>query len=206
MSSPPYVLFGHPRSGNAYKPALLFALCDVPFEFRLVDVGAGEQRAPEFLRLNPFGQVPVVTHGDRTLVQSGAILQYVADDVGRFGGADADERQRVREWLLWEQDTLFPGVGRTRFFRRVGGAGPGLLEWLEQLGERALAQLEARLDASPFLAGPDPTIADVAAFGYGHLHAEAGFDLDGRPAFAAWLDRVRALPGFAPAAELMPAP
>ncbi len=200
-----FILHGHPRSGNAYKPALLFALCDVPFEFRFVDVSAGAQRTPEFLAKNPFGQVPVVEHGERILVQSGAILHHVSRHTGRFGGANEDERQRILEWLLWEQDTLFPGVGRTRFFKRVGGAGPGLLEWLEALGNRALDQLDARLRASTFLAGPEPTIADVAAFGYGHLYAEGGFDLDHRPAVAAWLDRIRALPGFATPETLMPA-
>ena len=202
-----FVLYGHPRSGNSYKPALCMALCSVPFEFRPVDVGAGEQRSEAFLARNPFGQVPVVQHGERTLVQSGAILQYVSDQAGgRYGGSDDDERQRIREWLLWEQDVLFPGVGRTRFFKRFGNVDESVVAWFEARGELALGHMEARLSESPFLAGPNATIADVAAFGYGHLYAEAGFHLDGRPAFAAWLERVRALPGFGTAEALMPMP
>lgn len=199
-----FLLYAHPRSGNAYKPALMLSLCGLPFEFRLVDLPAGEQQGEAYRAVNPFGQVPALRHGDRVLVQSNAILQYLAEHAQRFEPADAVSRQRVREWLFWEQDMLFVGVGRTRFFTRVVQGDAGLVTWLRGVGERALGHLEAALAGGGWLAGDAPSIADIAVYCYARLAEEAGFDMQDRPATLAWRRSVEALPGWAAPATLMP--
>ena len=200
----PFVLYAHPRSGNAYKPALMLSLCNRRFEFRLVDLPAGEQQGEAYRAVNRYGQVPTLVHGDLALVQSNAIVQYLSDSTGCFATPDPLARQRVREWLFWEQDMLFPGIGRTRFFTRVTRGDPGLVAWLRSVGERALGHLEARLSESAFLVGVTPSVADIVVYCYARLAEEADFDLVECPAVVDWRRRIEALPGWAPPRTLMP--
>jgi glutathione S-transferase len=111
----------------------------------------------------------------------------------------------VSEWLFWEQEALFPGVGRSRFFARVQPAPPAVMDWFRAIGEAALDTLEAGLAEDAFLAGSEPTIADLATYSYARLAEEANFDLTARPRVRAWREVIEALPGWAPPATLMPA-
>jgi glutathione S-transferase len=110
----------------------------------------------------------------------------------------------VLEWMMWEQDVLFTGVGRTRFLTKVVKGDPGAIAFLRKLGERGLGVLETRLGESPYLAGAAPTVADIAVYSYARLAEEAGYDLGGQPKILAWRKSIEALPGWAPPATLMP--
>ncbi len=198
--------YGHPRSGNAYKPALMLALTATPHTFRLVDLPGGETRGAQYRALNPFGKVPMLEHGGLRIRQSNSILLHLAAHTGRFGsGGDAVKRLRISEWLFFEQDLMLAGVGRRRFLRKVVQGDPKVIEFLGVLGEGALDTLETVLGAEPWLAGDEPTIADISVYGYARLAEEAGFDLAARPGVRAWRERVEALPGWAAPADLMPA-
>ena len=88
-----YRLYCFAQSGNAYKVALMLQLCGADWEPRFVDFFNGEQRTPEFRRLNEMGEVPVLEHGEVRLTQSGVILDYLALRFGRLGWAREDERR-----------------------------------------------------------------------------------------------------------------
>ena len=199
------VFYGHPRSGNAYKVALMLALTGAPHRFELVDLNAGKQRTPEYLKISRFGQVPALVHGQIKIAQSNAILLYLAELTGKFGASGVVQRYAVLEWLMWEQDMLFPGVGRTRFLTKVVKGDPGAIDFFRQLGERGFGVLETRLGESPYLSGVAPTVADIAVYGYARLAEDAGFDLGGQPKILAWRKSMEALPGWAPPAKLFPA-
>ena len=198
-----YVLHGHLRSGNAYKPALMFALTHTLFQFIEVDLPGGEQRDGKYRRQNLFGKVPMLTHGETTIRQSGSILLYLAARSGQFGSSGPAHRLRISEWLFWEQEQLFVGVGRSRFFREVVQGEPALLTWLAEVGNGALDTLEVQLDQTDYLTGAEPTIADIASYCYARLAEEGGFDMSARPATVAWRDRMEGLPGWAPPADLL---
>lgn len=107
--------------------------------------------------------------------------------------ADALGRARVAQWLAFEQEWVMRGIAGARF-RLLTGRDPG--DRVDH-ARGALDLLELRLDASPWAAGAEPTIADVGLFAYTHVAPDAGFDLIADwPAVAAWVQRVEALPGF----------
>jgi len=204
--SAPFVLYGNIRSGNVYKAALMLSLCGIDFRYQFVDLAAGDQRAEEFRKLNPVGQVPVLTHGKLVVRQSNAILSYLASQTGKFGGNDPVTQIRIQEWMHWEQDMFFPGIGRTRFFTKVLPGDPGVIAFFRSVGERALGVLEEALSRSAFLCGSEPTIADISIYAYARYAEEADFDVSIYPKMLAWRDSVEGLAGWKTPQELLPSP
>ena len=198
-----FVLYGHVRSGNAYKPALMMALTETAFRFHEVDLPGGEQRGDAYRAMNPFAKVPMLVHGDIVIRQSNTCLLYLSSHTGRFGARDQRHRLAVSEWLFWEQDQMFPGIGRTRFFTKVTQGDPAVVAHFRTIGEAALARLEQQLDQTRFLTGDDPTIADVAVYAYARLAEEADFDMSERGRIVAWRKAMEALPGYRKPAELL---
>jgi glutathione S-transferase len=192
-------LYDYPASGNCYKVRLLLSLLGREYERVLVDIFAGETLTDAYAEVNPVRETPVLEldSGER-IVQSPAILWYLAEDTP-FLPAERVARAQVLQWLAFEQERVMGGIGGTRFRRLTGR--PEVAGRLA-VGEQALAVLEAHLDGRDWLVGERCTIADVAVFGYGHVAADAG--LAAGPAVAAWMERIRALPGFV--ADLAPYP
>src|SRR5262245_62764865 len=102
--------YGSPHSPATYKVALMMRLSGQPFSFRYVSFQKGMHKAPEFLALSRWGQVPVLCDNDRVLLQSAAILEHLSDALGKFRGSNPTTCQAVREWLFWAADTLSPPI------------------------------------------------------------------------------------------------
>jgi glutathione S-transferase len=200
-------LNGHFASGPTYKVALMLTLAAEPFAFKLIDLMKGEQKSPEYLAKARFGQVPCLEdlQNGRKLVQSAAILDYLADRTGRFGGGSYDERLTAREWLFWDFDRLAPAVYRTRLIA-IGlyKAQPDVEADLRRLAGLGLKTLEGHLAGRGFLVGDGPTIADVDVYGVLAFTDEAKIDLSEFPNVAAYKARVEALPNFGRPADLVP--
>lgn len=97
-----YTLYGLFASAPSYKVGLMLTLCDEAFDYVHVNLREGAHKKPDYLKINRFGQVPALVDNSngKTLCQSGAILEYLADKTGKFGGASLDDRLRAREWLF----------------------------------------------------------------------------------------------------------
>jgi len=204
-----FVLYGSPTSGNAWKPALMLALCGQAFEFRHVDLQAGAARSADYRSINRFQEVPVLEHRQaartRRLVQSGVILTYLAEHFGQYGHRDQDERWSIQEWLAWDNQRMSGGPALLRYLKRwVPETDPAVLRFIEARARRALDQLSAGLAGTGWLVGGRPTIADLAACAYAFWLDEAGFDATQWPAIPAWLTKIAALPGFGRPDALMP--
>lgn len=200
-----FTLYGIAPSGPSYKVALMLSLSGQKFSYRHINLREGAHKKPEFLKINRYGQVPALTHGEVTLVQSGAILMYLAETLGKFDGDNAAGRWKVREWLMWEADKLAPGIYRTR------GAEMGFYQceqavkdMYRQAGEMALNDFNSYLSETPFLVGGKPTIADIACYGVTAFAHEAKFDLAKWPKVKAWSDRMAALPGHKLPGDMLP--
>lgn len=192
-------LYGHPDSGNCYKPRLLLAKLGRPF--RNVDVNsvAGETRTPAFLAKNPNGKVPLLELEDgRLLAESNAMLLYLAEGT-RFVPEDAYERALVYQWLFFEQYSHEPFIAVRRaltvYPERAAEATPEKMAATLAGGTKALGVMEAQLSKTAFLAGETLTVADIALFAYTQDAGKAGFDMSRFAHVDAWLDRVRADPG-----------
>jgi glutathione S-transferase len=199
------VLHGVAFSGPTYKVALMLALSGEPFAYKHMDMRAGAHKSPEFLSINRYGQVPAIIDGELKLCQSGAILQYLADKLGKFGGKNAEQRARAREWLFWDADKLTPGIFRSRAVARgFLNLDPGAVGYFRDHGEQGLQVLEAELGKSPFVAGTAPTIGDIACYGALVFAKEGQFDLSGYSNIAAWMQRMENLKGFKGPYDLLP--
>jgi glutathione S-transferase len=199
----PHRVFGTSSSGNCHKVRLALDMLGLPYRWHEVDVLKGETRTPEFLAMNPNGQVPVLQIDDHTfLPESNAILCYLADGSSLWPG-DRLARAQALQWMFFEQYSHEPAIAVARFIRRFLKRydDPRLPELMRR-GHGALAVMEAHLARQPFLAGAGFSIADIALFAYTHRADEGGFDLAGYPAVRSWLGRCLAQPGV----SAMPSP
>jgi glutathione S-transferase len=187
-------LHDYAASGNCYKVRLLLALLGQPYELVPVDIFAGATLTDEFAALNPARTTPVLELDDgQALPESGAVLWYLAEGTA-FLPDTRLARARVLRWLCFER-ALTPAVAGARF-QVMTGRTDDETPFLLAKGRTALATLDRRLQDRDWVALDAPTIADVALFGYTHVAHDAGFDLAAHPEIEAWLDRVRALPGY----------
>ncbi len=189
-------LYDYAASGNCYKVRLLLALLDAPCERVPIDIFAGETLTPEYGRLNPARETPVLELDDgETLLQSNAILWYLAEGTPYLPG-DRLARARVAQWLNFEAEWIVRGLGAARFYV-LTGRNLGAVEARLALGRRGLDLLETQLSSDrAWVVGDGPTIADLSIFAYAHVAGDAGVPLADWPAVAAWIERIEALPGF----------
>jgi len=194
--APPIRLYRYALSGHAHRAELFLSLLGLPFETLDIDIVRGEQKTPEFLALNPFGQVPVIQDGDVTLADSNAILTYLAlryDDSGRWLPRDPLGAARVQRWLSVAAGPLASGPASARvnvLFRRPHD--PRCAE----IANTLLARMDQHLVTHEFLAAEGPTIADIALYTYTSHAPEGGVSLAPHPNVRAWLARIEALPRF----------
>jgi glutathione S-transferase len=189
-------IYGDPISGNCLKVKWTAERLAIPYTWRDVDVTKAESRTPEFLALNPAGQVPTAVLVDgRTLAQSNAIILHLAEG-SELIPADAYDRAKMFEWLFWEQYSHEPYIAVARFQMKYLGKPASALEpRIVERGKAALALMDRALEGRDFLVGGSLTLADIALVAYTRMAADGGFALSDYPAVEAWVGRVEtALP------------
>ena len=192
-------LHWHPLSGHSHRVRLMLSLLGRGAELAEVDLKAGAHKAPDFLRLNLFGQVPVLEDNGEVIADSNAILVYLAlryDQSGRWYPRDPVLAARVQRWLSVAAGQLAAGPMATRLATVFGATVDR--DRAESVSASLFGVLEAELKERKFLAGTDPTIADIALYTYTAHAPEGGISLDPYPSIRAWLARVEALDGFVP--------
>jgi glutathione S-transferase len=190
-------LHDYAASGNCFKVRLLLRLARIDCELVPTDIFGGDTLTDAYARLNPFRETPVLELDDCAIVQSGAILTYLAEGTPWLP-EDRVQRAQVAAWLLIEQERISPGIAGVRFRLITGRWSPDDPQVLarQATARESLDVLAGRLGAFDWLVGDGPTIADLSWFAYLSRADEAGIDSGDWPPVAAWLDRVRALEGF----------
>jgi glutathione S-transferase len=191
-------LYDYVASANCYKPRLLLAQLDLPYERVPIDIFGGDTLTDEFAAKNPARSTPVLETDDgRYLQESDAILWYLAEGTD-FLPDDPFERGHVLKWLILEQTDVMHGIGGLRFRLLTGRWTPEQPEAKQRrkIARGALAMLEEHLSERTFAVAERYTIADISLYGYTHTAPDAGFDLAEFPAVAAWLRRVEQTPRF----------
>lgn len=186
-------IYGDKGSGNCLKILYLVKRLGLEYRWHDVDILKGETRTPQFLAMNPAGQIPVIELDDgRCLAQSNAILLYLADG-SELIPEDAWIRARMMEWLFWEQYSHEPNIAVCRYQKvYLGKADRELDPEKVAKGNRALDFMEERLGDQEWLAGREFTVADISLVAYTRLAPEGGFDLAPRPVVRRWIGRVEA--------------
>lgn len=192
-------VYGDSISGNCLKVKWTADRLGLSYEWVETDVLKAETRTPEFLALNPAGQVPLVILDDgRPLAQSNAIILHLAE-TSALVPQDAYDRAKMLEWMFWEQYSHEPYVAVARFqVRYLGKPASELEARLVERGNAALAVMEAALVKSSFLVGQTISLADIALVAYTRMAGEGGFDLSLYPLIQAWIRRVESELGLSP--------
>jgi glutathione S-transferase len=204
-----FKLHGFAQSGNAYKAALLLACAGADWEPVFVDYFAGATRAGEWRgAVNEMGEVPVLEHRGLKLTQSGVILHYLSDHLGRFGAVDDAEEREIWRWILFDNHKFTSYFATHRWLRAFAEPAPHpeVLAFLRARIDAAFAVVETHLAQNKFMIGDCPTIADFSLVGYLYFPTEeTGYDLKrSHPRIAAWTDRIAALPGWGHPYDLLP--
>jgi glutathione S-transferase len=203
-----YRLHYFPESGNSYKLALMLTLCGQEFEPVWTDFGSGVTWTAEWRRtVNAMGEIPVLEENGLALTQTAPILLRLAEKYGRFRGADETARYEVLRWLFWDNQKLSGFMAMYRYRRAfTPSTAPEVLDFMRRRVDDFLGIVETRFQDQPFIAGDEPTIADLSMTGYLCFpQHEAGYDLaSSHPAIHAWLQRIAAIPGWMAPYDLLP--
>ena len=203
---------------NGWKVSIALEEMGLPYVLKPVNIGKGEQFAPEFLALSPNNRMPAIIDPEGpdgrpiSVFESGAILQYLGRKTGKFYGANERERTEIDQWVHWQMGGLGPMSGQASHFRNAARA---LVEDEKQLEygvarytaevARLYGVMERRLGDRDYLAGAY-SIADMMSWGWILAAGMLGVNLDDFPKLKAWFERIRERPavvkGFALGAEL----
>jgi len=195
------------ESGNAYKAAITLELSGLDWEPVYVDFFNGEARSPEFRKLNPMGEVPVMIDGDVTLTQSGVIQDYISSKTGKLGGGSAAERREILRWQFWDNHKMSSQAGVLRFLMNFLPEAKRPLEvisWLQGRTKAAYTVLNDELATRDWLVGDGLTVADLSCCGYLFYPEPFGFDRADWPNIDAWLTRISGTPDWKHPYDLMP--
>ncbi|QAY83373.1 glutathione S-transferase family protein [Pseudomonas arsenicoxydans] len=189
-------LYNFPRSGHAHRVQLMLSLLQLPTELIFVDLAKGAHKQPDYLAINPFGQVPAIDDQGVVLADSNAILVYLAHKYGngRWLPTDPVDAAKVQRWLSVTAGPIAYSVARARLIT-VFGASYNAEEVIAN-AHAVLNVIDQELASRQYLVGNEPTIADVSAYSYIAHAPEGNVSLDDYANIRAWLARIEALPGF----------
>lgn len=182
---------------NGWKASVALEELGLPYTVHRIDLALGEQRAPDYLRLNPNGRIPTIVdrgNGDFAVFESGAILMYLAEKTGRLMPADPKGRSLVVQWLMFQMGGIGPMMGQANvFFRYFPEKIQPAIDRYQHESRRLFEVLDRRLGESEWLAG-DYSIADIANWCWVRTYKWSGVDIGGLAHLRRWLDAMKERP------------
>jgi GST-like protein len=194
---------------NGHKIHIMLEECALPYTVHAVDIGAGDQFKPEFLKISPNNKIPAIVDGEGpdgqpiSVFESGAILIYLAGKTGRFLPTDVRGKYQALEWLMWQMGGFGPMLGQAHHFRIYA---PERIQYAYDRytneAKRLYAVLDKRLSQAEYVAG-EYSIADIAIFPWSRSHANQGVDLAEYPNVQRWFDAIAARPAVQRGVEVL---
>ncbi len=183
---------------NGWKASITLEELEIPYEVHAVNLMAGDQRTPEFLKINPNGRIPAIVDREAEnfpVFESGAIMIYLAEKAGRLLPSDARGRSRVIQWLMFQMGGVGPMMGQANvFFRYFPEKIQPAIDRYQNESRRLFEVLDSRLRESEWLAD-DYSIADIANWCWVRTHRWSGVSIEGLDPLKRWLDAMKARPG-----------
>jgi len=195
-------------SPNVQKIFIALEELELPYNTKLVDVWKGDQFSPEFLKINPNGKVPAIVDHDGpggkpySVVESGAILLYLADKTGKFLPKDTRKRFDAIQWMMIQMTGVGPMFGQWTHFKLMAPKGNdySVSRYATEV-KRLFELLEKRLGEVPYLGGDEYSIADIATFPWTRNHDAQGVKWEDNPNLARWFNAISARPAVKGALE-----
>lgn len=197
----PIKLYRNPKSGHCHRAELMLAFLGLPYETIDLDMANGAHKAPDYLKVSPFGLVPAIDDGGYTMADSNAILVYLVQNYAKDSDwipSDPKEAAEVQRWLTIAADNIYSGPCAARLVK-VFGAGLNH-EAAVKKAHDLFKIMDTHLSDRDWLATDKITIADVAGYSYIAHAPEGAVSLDPYPNIQAWLKRIEGHPGFVPMA------
>jgi GST-like protein len=195
---------------NGHKVHVMLEECGLPYRVTGVNIGTGEQFAPEFLAISPNNKIPAIVDPDGpdgqpiSLFESGAILLYLAAKTGRFMPAGTREKYEVLQWLMFQMGGVGPMLGQAHHFRIYAPEKlPYAIERYTNEAKRLYGVMNARLAKSRYLGGAEYSIADIAVFPWLRSWKNQGIDWADHPHLKGWFDEIAARPAVMRGVEVL---
>ena len=186
---------------NGHKVHIMLEECGLPYTVHAIDIGAGDQFKPDFLKISPNNKMPAMVDQDGpdgepiAIFESGAILMYLAERTGQFLPTAPREKYQVIQWLMFQMGGLGPMLGQAHHFLQYA---PEAIEYAQARyrneANRLYSVLDRRLGESDYLAGTDYTIADMAAWPWTRFPERQDVERTDYPNFVRWFDRIAERP------------
>ncbi|BAL96264.1 glutathione binding-like protein [Rubrivivax gelatinosus] len=195
---------------NGHKVHVMLEECGLPYRVHAVDIGAGEQFAPEFLAISPNNKIPAIVDPDGpdgqpiSLFESGAILLYLAGKTGRFLPASVRGKYETLEWLMFQMGGVGPMLGQAHHFRiyapeKIAYA----VDRYTNEAKRLYGVMNRKLAKTRYIAGDEYTIADIAIFPWLRSWKNQGIDWNDYPHLKGWFDEIGARPAVQRGCEVL---
>jgi GST-like protein len=195
---------------NGHKVHIMLEECGLPYRAIPVDIGAGDQFAPEFLAISPNNKIPAIVDPEGpegkpiSLFESGAILLYLAAKTGRFLPSTIAARYEMLQWLMFQVGHVGPMLGQVHHFRVYAPEKvPYAVERYSQEAQRLYGVMDSRLARSRYIGGHEYTIADIAVFPWLRSWKNQGIDWSDFPHLKGWFDEIAARPAVARGVEVL---
>ena len=176
---------------NGYKTSVALEELEIPYNVHVVNLMSGDQKKPEFLKLNPNGRIPVIVDTDKdnlAIMESGAQLIYLAEKAGKLLPTEEKARANVMQWLMFQMGGIGPMMGQANVFFRYWPGDPiqPAIDRYQNEGRRLFEVMETRLKDNEFLAD-DYSIADIANWCWVRTHRWSGIKIDGLDGLQRWM-------------------
>ena len=176
---------------NGYKTSVALEELEIPYNVHVVNLMSGDQKKPEFLKLNPNGRIPVIVDTDNdnlAIMESGAQLIYLAENAGKLLPTEAKARANVMQWLMFQMGGIGPMMGQANVFFRYWPGDPvqPAIDRYQNEGRRLFEVMETRLKDNEFLAD-DYSIADIANWCWVRTYRWSGIKIDGLDGLQRWM-------------------
>jgi GST-like protein len=195
---------------NGHKVHIMLEECGLPYRAHAIDIGTGEQFAPDFLSISPNNKIPALTDPDGpggkpiSLFESGAILLYLAGKTGRFLPDDTAGKYEVLQWLMFQMGGVGPMLGQAHHFRIYAPEKiPYAVARYTNEAKRLYGVMDKRLANSKYLGGPAYSIADIAVFPWLRSWKNQGIDWNDYPHLKGWFDEIGARPAVQRGVEVL---
>lgn len=192
---------------NGHKVSIALEEMQLPYELHVLSFNKKEQKAPEFLAINPNGRIPAIIDRDNdnfAVFESGAILWYLAEKTGQLLPQEPKQRSQVMQWLMFQMSGVGPMQGQANvFYRYFPEKIPAAIDRYQKETRRLYEVLNTRLAEVEYLAGTY-SIADIATYPWVALYDWAGVSIEGLPHLARWLQQITERPAVQKGLELPP--
>jgi GST-like protein len=184
---------------NGHKVSCMLEAIEMPYEIHSVNLGEGDQRKPDFLKISPNGRIPAIVdtdNDDLSIFESGAIMLYLAEKSGKLIPSDIKGRAKVIEWLMFQMGGIGPMMGQANVFSRYfpEKIQPAIDRYQNE-SRRLFEVLDVQLSKNEWLAG-EYSIADIANWCWVRTHNWSGVSLEGLEYLEKWKNKMYDQPGM----------